>query len=206
MSYSRSVTDSHKNAELIKRVLGAEYLDLSIKKLDVSEDIDTSTSHVRVETEDTNGTAQVVEGDGCGLVDALFAALKKRYAMEYQSLETIELVDFAVGAKLDTKKHQSGVDAMGTVAVEVKNSQGKVFSFSDESRSVSASTAKAVLAVVEYFINAERAFIVLSHALMDAKERNRTDLVTRYTREIAEVVASTSYAEVIDELSRELAE
>ena len=207
MGYSRSVTKRpQKNAELIRQALGKEYLELSVTKLEVTEDVATASSHVRAVTVDTNGVEQVVEGDGCGLVDALFSALRVRYAVEYQSLETIELADFSVEAQLDTKQHQSGSDAMTTVSVDVKNSHGAVFNFSDSSRSITSSTAKAVLAMVEYFVNAERAFIVLSHALMDAKERNRADLITRYTREIAEVVRSTSYAKVIDTLQKEMGE
>jgi len=59
--------------------------------------------------------------------------------------------------------------------------------------------------VVEYFVNAERAFVTLSHARKDALARGRADLVARYTAELAEVVRSTSYAEIIDTLRKELA-
>ena len=62
----------------------------------------------------------------------------------------------------------------------------------------------AVIAAVEYFVNAERAFITLYRSRQDARERNRDDLVTRYTEELAEVVESTSYAEVIETIKREL--
>ena len=60
------------------------------------------------------------------------------------------------------------------------------------------------MAAVEYFVNAERAFITLHHARMDAKERRRDDLIVRYTRELAEVVKSTSYAEVIENMKKDL--
>jgi len=67
-----------------------------------------------------------------------------------------------------------------------------------------ASSARAVVAGIEYFINAERAFIILHHSLIDARERQRPDLVTRYTQEVAEVVKSTSYAEVIENLKKDM--
>ena len=85
------------------------------------------------------------------------------------------------------------------------NSDGRRFAFADTSRSVTASAARAVIAVVEYFVNAERAFVTLSHARKDALARGRADLVARYTAELAEVVRSTSYAEIIDTLRKELA-
>jgi hypothetical protein len=57
---------------------------------------------------------------------------------------------------------------------------------------------------VEYFVNAERAFIMLYKSRQDAKERARDDLVTRYTRELAEVVKSTSYSEVVENIKKDL--
>ena len=191
-----------QNSELIRRVLGDDYLELHILRLTLIEEFDTETSVVKVETVDTRGKTQLVEGEGCGLVDALFSGLLGRYAIEYQSLETIELANFLVGAHLDTKHNTSGVDAVGEVTLDVRNSEGEMFSFSDESRSITTSTARAVLAVVEYFVNAERAFVTLYSCLKDAKDRNRSDLVTRYTRELAEVVKSTSYAEVIENIKK----
>ncbi len=183
-------------------MLGDDYLELHILRLTLIEEFDTETSVVKVETVDTRGNTQLVEGEGCGLVDALFSGLLGRYAIEYQSLETIELANFLVGAHLDTKHNTSGVDAVGEVTLDVRNSEGEMFSFSDESRSITTSTARAVLAVVEYFVNAERAFVTLYSCLKDAKDRSRPDLVTRYTRELAEVVKSTSYAEVIENIKK----
>ena len=102
------------------------------------------------------------------------------------------------------KNKKVGVDSMGRVTLGVLNSEGKLFEFHDESRSISRSSARAVLAAVEYFVNAERAFITLHRARMDAKERRRDDLITRYTRELAEVVKSTSFTEVIESMKKDL--
>jgi hypothetical protein len=66
------------------------------------------------------------------------------------------------------------------------------------------STAKVVIAAVEYFANAERAFVTLHNARRDALARGREDLVARYTAEMAEVVKETSYAEVIANIRKEL--
>ena len=67
--------------------------------------------------------------------------------------------------------------------------------------SVTTSTARAVLACVQYFVNAERAFLTLQNAREDAIARGREDLVARYTAEMAEVVQSTSYAQVVRDQS-----
>jgi hypothetical protein len=206
LRYIELVTERpHENTDLIERVLGNDYLRLEIQRLRLEEDFDTGRSRVEVDARDSNnGGAQSVSGEGCGLVDAIMAALLSRYATEYQSLETVELWSFNVQARLDTKNEQSGADAIGRVTIEVKNSEGHIFTFSDESRSIASSTARAVLAVIEYFINSERAFIKLYRSLKDAQERHRSDLVTRYTGELAEVVKSTSYAQVIDNMLKDL--
>ena len=149
------------------------------------------------------GKAYDVEGQGVGLVHAVYNALLDRFAIEYQSLKSIELAGFTVDADVETKKDKAGVDAVGKVTLDVTNSEGRRFTFSDSSRSVSASVARAVLAVVQYFVNAERAFILLHKARRDAVERGRHDLVARFTAELAEVVESTSYAEVIESIKKD---
>ncbi|MDB4957787.1 MAG: hypothetical protein JWO36_5356 [Myxococcales bacterium] len=151
------------------------------------------------------GTQPVdVEGKGVGVVDALYAGLLARYGREYQSLKSIQLVGFHVAADIQTKKAMAGVDAVAKVTLDVTNSEGRHFSFADASRSVTLSTARCVIAAVQYFVNAERAFLTLHNARRDAIARGREDLVARYTAEMAEVVEATSYAEVIANIRKEL--
>ena len=188
--------------DLIKRVLGANFLALSLVKLSIDEDAGTSTT-VRAKVSEGETTVEVT-GTGVGVVDALYNGLLDRYAREYQSLKTIQIVGFQLAADMQSKKAQAGVDAVGKVTLEVKNSEGKYFAFTHASRSVTTSSACAVLQAVEYFVNAERAFLTLYNARRDALQRGREDLVARYTAELAEVVQSTSYAEVIANIRKEL--
>ena len=186
---------------LIRRVLGANFFELKLHRLAI-EDLDGGSS-VKLAVLEGDQTLEV-EGQGVGLVDALYAGLLARYAREYQSLKTIQLTGFHVAADIETKKAQAGVDAVARVTLDVTNSEGRQFSFSDASRSVTASTARAVLAMIQYFVNAERAFLTLHHARRDALARGREDLVSRYTAEMSAVVESTSYAEVIANIRKEL--
>ena len=189
------------NLDIIRRVLGANYLELTLAKLRLEEEPEVATRvHVSVLE---GGNPVEVEGQGVGLVDALYTALLNRFAIEYQSLKSIQLAGFVVDADVETKKSKAGVDAVGKVTLDVTNSEGKRFTFQDSSRSVTASVARAVLAVVQYFLNAERAFITLHKARKDAQDRGRVDLVARFTAELAEVVESTSYAEVIESIKRD---
>jgi hypothetical protein len=194
------------NLELIRRVLGKDYLELQLRHLSVEEDPVQENAEVstRARVSLVNGGGPFeFEGTGAGVVDATYGALLSRYAPEYQSLKTITLYRFTVDADVETKKRKAGLDAVGRVTIEVTNSEGRHFVFSDVSRSVTTSAARAVLAVVQYFINAERAFITLHKARKDALDRGRPDLVARFTAELAEVVKSTSYAEVIETIKRD---
>jgi hypothetical protein len=193
---------TNEHEPLIRRVLGASFLELSLGHLVVEED-PSDGSVVKV-TVMERGAKVEVEGRGVGVVDALYHGLLGRYARDYQSLRTIELAGFKVEAQVETKKGNAGVDAIGRVVLDVRNSEGRHFEFADASRSVVASTARAVIEAIQYFVNAERAFVMLHNARRDAVARGRDDLVQRYTAEMAEVVESTSYAEVIANIRKEL--
>lgn len=191
-----------EHEQLIRRVLGTNFLDLKFGRLVVDEDPDAGTS-VRLTVVEGDGRHEV-EGKGVGIIDALHAGLLARYAREYQSLTTIRLIGFHVSADIETKKGSSGVDAVAQVTVDVSNSEGKHFAFTDASRSMITSSARVVIAMTQYFMNAERAFVTLYNARRDALQRGREDLVTRYTREMSEVVESTSYADVIANIRKEV--
>jgi hypothetical protein len=186
---------------LIRKVLGSNFLELKLARL-VVEELD-SASNVRLNIAEGEQAVEV-EGKGVGVVDAVYAALLDRYAREYQSLKTIQLSNFHVAADIETKKAQAGVDAVVRVSLDVTNSEGRHFTFSDASRSMTSSSARVVIAMVQYFVNAERAFVTLHNARRDALARGREDLVSRYTAEMAEVVESTSYAEVIANIRKEM--
>jgi hypothetical protein len=189
------------NLELIRKVLGKDYLELVLKHLSLEEDPDVGTK-VKVTVVD-GGAPVVVEGQGVGAVDAIYDAMMSRFAKEYQSLKTVVLAGVTVDADVETKNRKTGVDAVGKVTIDVVNSEGRRFTFSDSSRSVTSSSARAVVAVIQYFVNAERAFIMLHKARKDALDRGRSDLVARFTAELAEVVESTSYAEVIETIKKD---
>jgi hypothetical protein len=187
---------------LIRRVLGANFLELKLSRLAVEERPEDGSVAKIIVAE--GAETHEVEGKGVGVVDAILAGLLGRYAREYQSLNTIRLTNFHVHADIETRKAQAGVDAVGRVTLDVTNSELKHFTFTDASRSVLMSTAKVVLEMVQYFVNAERAFLTLHNARRDAQARGREDLVSRYTAEMAEVVESTSYADVIEKAKKDV--
>jgi hypothetical protein len=118
------------NLELIRRVLGQDYLQLAIKHLSVEEDAEVQST-VKITVID--GSPVEIEGHGVGVVDAIYNALLDRFSREYQSLKTIALAGFTVDADVETKKGKAGVDAVGKVTIDVINSEGRRFTFSDSS-------------------------------------------------------------------------
>ena len=190
---------------LMREVLGETYTHLLVRRVVIEEDIDNAQTSITCEvTDELSGAMSVIAGKGVGLVDAFFQGMTSRFAADYPSLKTIRFHSFAVGAQLDTKKAQVGTDSEAEVTLEIANSEGKVFSFRDASRSVVSSVISVTLVALEHFINAERAFVSLYRALKDAKERNRPDLVQRFTGQMMTLVKNTSYSEVIERINADL--
>ncbi|MGE3547587.1 MAG: hypothetical protein AB7L28_26915, partial [Kofleriaceae bacterium] len=102
--------------QLIRRVLGSNFLELSLTKIQL-EELD-SESIVRITVREGDAPVEV-EGRGVGMVDAIYSGLLNRYAREYQSLKTIQLTGFKVAADIETKKAQAGLDAVGRVTLDV---------------------------------------------------------------------------------------
>lgn len=183
---------------LMREVLGENYAQLMVHRVVIEEDLEKKFTSLTCEvTEAATGENSIIAGKGVGVVDAFFRGMADRFADEYPSLKTIKFSSFLVGAKMETKSDYAGTDSQAEVTVEILNSEGKNFVFSNASRSVIGSSIVTTLRALEYFINSERAFVTMYHAREDAKKRNRGDLVQRYTDHMATLVQNTSYSEVI---------
>lgn len=172
--------------EKLESILGEGYVRVEVVSLSVHDNMNDTC-----EAEVTLSTGQEIKGSGVGQVDAVFTALKSHYVLEYHSLDTITLFDFNV--KVDKGRLESTA-TICNVNLWTKNYYGSVKLFSDASRSLAASTARVASQVAEFYINSERAYTALTVALSDASGRGRHDLVTRYTKELAEVVKATDYS------------
>ena len=189
---------------LVREMLGDNYTHLRVKRVLIEEDLEQRTTSVNCEvTDEISSEAFVIAGKGVGLIDAFFRGVHDRFATEYPSLKTISFSSFSIQAHLDTKQDFAGTDSEGEVTLQVLNSAGKLFRFTHTSRSVLGGAIIATLLSLEYFINSERAFVSLHHAIKDAKERNRSDLVQRYTNSLSVLVQNTSYSEVIEKIQKE---
>lgn len=190
---------------LMRDVLEGEYTQLEAKRVTIEENLVEQTTTINcVVTEGKDRKESVIDGKGVGVVDALFKGVVSRFASDYPSLKTIRFTAFTVNARMDTKQAFAGSDSSAEVTVEIANSEDKRHRFSHTSRSVLASSIVATLAALEYFINSEKAFIKTYRALKNAKERNRADLIQRFTNMLSTLVENTSYSEVIEKIRSEL--
>lgn len=188
--------------KLIQKVLRDSYLDINVAGVAIDDDMHGGCGvHLAVDGQD-------LVGGGVGAVDAVFDALKSHYVTEYESLGTIELSDFKVTLSgKRARRMQSGVagtDSYCECNLWISNSYGTTFDFTASDCSLAAAVARVIALGVQHFINAERAYIALHRAYEDAKERNRTDLASRYLAEMSEIVKSTSYASVLERISQKV--
>jgi len=191
--------------QLIREILGDSYTHLRVRRVKIVEDLEQEKTSFTCEATDEISSANFnISGEGVGVIDAFFHALSERFSAEYPSLRTIRFHSFSVQGQMETKQKEAGSDSEGEVTLEIVNSDDKVFSFSHSSRSVLGSAIIVTLLGLEYFINAERAFISTYHALKDARQRSRPDLVQHYTETLSMLVKNTSYSEVIHKIREEL--
>jgi hypothetical protein len=197
--------DNQKASDaLMKEILRDSYLELTIEKHTLEEDIAAGQSQIRAivipSGERPDMPRRTIEGKGVGMVDAFFRGLIDQLSPEYPSLKTIRFVGFSVKGILDKSgpKGVAGSDAVGEVRLMVENSEDNEFEFTSKSRSITAASLQATLEAVEYFVNSERAFLMTHHALKDAETRGRHDLVQMFGRRLAELVQNTSYSDAIE--------
>ena len=180
--------------KIIKDALGTDYVLIEVASLSIEDDCYGGCTAVVCISHPSRVAVKLEEGGGIGMVDAIFDSFKRHFVKEYISLAGLSVYDFRV-SKSDKKdsrgKHHCQID------LRIDTDRGHNFEFSTTSHSLAAGSARVVASAMEFFVNSEKAFVALHRALSDAKERGRSDLVTRYTRELAEVVRSTNYESVV---------
>jgi hypothetical protein len=184
---------------LVHETLDGDVLDLRAQRIEFEEMPGENSCRVCIYLHATGGDApQKIEGEGVGLVDAVFHAVRDNQAIDYPSLKHIFFDDFVVTSDIEkTRLRNPGSDAVGTVALIIRNAEGRLFRFTDASRSTTASTANVVLRAVSHFVNAERAVRTIVGAIEEARRRNRGELVESYTMKLSELVKHVSYADVV---------
>ncbi|MFO0751283.1 MAG: hypothetical protein U1F43_37295 [Myxococcota bacterium] len=190
---------------LTREVLGEGYVELRVARYQLTEDLDTGKARIATQLAQNGNPPRGIEGEGVGLVDALFKGIQAALVEDYPSIGHIHFVDFGVSGDFrGAKKDGARSDVPGTVRLAVENSNGRSFLFEDTSMSVSASSVSVVLRAVEHFVNAELAVLKVYSWIDDARKRNRADLAEKYTARLADLVENASYSETIERRKKQL--
>ena len=187
--------------EIIKDLLGKDYISLKLIELQIKEDaIEEKTEIV---CKFLFGKKKLtIKGTGKGPVDALFNALVDSFSDEYCSLKNLHFTRFSIEADIEKHLRYSKTDAVVEATLEIDNGCENLL-FRGKSSSISTVSAKVVLAATEHFINAEKCVIVLYNSIQSAKKRSRGDMMNIYTQQLAEIVKNVSYENVIQKLKEE---
>ena len=174
------------------------FLSVEVKSLKITEDLENDISEVNYIIS-LDGTEITISGTGEGVVDALFLSMIHRLSKDYPSLKQIRLSEFYVRAKIKNKHKSIGSDAPVKVELVVENASRIKTPFSHEAKSLNNAACKAVIKTVEYFINCEVAIIKLKKCILDAKDRNRPDLLEKYALIMSEIAKNMSYKNILTE-------
>mgnify|MGYP007011830129 CR=1 FL=1 len=142
------------------------------------------------------GEPVCVEAEAETLADALFTGLVARLVGEHPSLATLRLSHEQVTHSRSTQPPAHQAQAR----VGVRNAYGAELLFTASAPSAGLALLSATLDAVDHFINAEVAYTRIWQALHHARRQHRTDLEKTYTELLAELVRTTSYADVISRL------
>jgi hypothetical protein len=191
-------------SELVESVLDGTEFKLKVDAYRLEENLEIGRLSAECDVHDAKtGERQTIAGNGVGLVDAIFHAMRDKYSDQYASLKTIRFVDFSIRANHESGEGDQQSDMSAEVELHVANSEGRRVTFTHASQSITRSTVAVVMEAVEFFINSERAFIAVYRALQHARRENRPDSVDRYTGQLTVLVEATSYSEVIEQVKRE---
>lgn len=191
-----------ETSKIVEEVLQEDYLNFQLVSYSIEESADENNSRVlaRIQRSD-HDQPFVVEGSGVGALDAFFSALRTRLGEEYPSVRAIIFSSLAA-KDVPGSDQDHPTDAEAEVNIQIQNSYGDSFEFTNTSRSLLRASLDGLLDTVEYFVNSERTYIRLLQALEHYRKEGRSDLIDKYTSLLSIVVRNTSYEEVSERLKR----
>tara|TARA_Y100000034_G_scaffold133222_1_gene198126 strand:- start:3531 stop:4169 length:639 start_codon:yes stop_codon:yes gene_type:complete len=188
-------------SEIIKDILKKDYVSLKLIELQIKEEAIEEKTEIVCKFL-FNKKRLTIKGTGKGPVDALFNALVDSFSDEYCSLKNLHFTRFSIEADIEKHLRYSKTDAVVEATLEIDNGCEALL-FREKSSSISIVSAKVVLIATEHFINAEKCVIMLYNNIQNTKKRGRGDMMSIYTRQLAEIVKNVSYENVIQKLKEE---
>ena len=185
-------------AELVATILGEDIATLKIEKIAIEEFLLEGKTKIVCEVQHSERTLHI-QGEGRGVVDALFGGMTRALAKDYRSLEGIEFIDFLVSIDPQGRGKKSGTDSYVNVDIQLQNSSKSRMHFSSRSRSMISAAINASLLALEYFINCERAVLKTYDAIQRCEKHNMPETKEKYVDRLTRLVENTSYEKTIAE-------
>lgn len=176
--------------QIMKRTLGSDYLSFSLCESSFLEDLEGKKSNLYIRFKELSGDSEseyTLEKSGIGIVNIFFNSLIDQYASSYSSLENISFKEFRV-TPCFFKSVGSGSDAKVVVEITFSNKSKQKMVFSETGESLFSSILLTLLGAFEFYINIEKSFNRLNFLIEDSKQRNRGDLVQRYTYDLSCII------------------
>ena len=126
-----------------------------------------------------------ISASGGNFVDSLYRGCSKKYSKLYPSLSNLVFA----GSSIATKKEKE------EVTLKVKElSTKEVIEFRNRSDSFIYSGLVVVLEFFQFYINCEKTFRRLKYLVLEAQNRQRTDLVSAYSYKMSTLTRLNNYA------------
>ena len=185
-------------SRLVQEFLGDDYKEMVVTTVTTFENLLEETTRVQCDLR-FGDQALAIDSTGAGIVDALFEGMKAQLQGQYLSLSQIDFEDFFVDTDPCTRVKKSGTDIAVRVSICTVSSNKRRHHFATESRSFSIAAIKSVISAVEYYLNCERAVLLLRETIDGARRSGRPDLIQKYVALLAEIVRNTSYEKSLRE-------
>lgn len=177
-----STPNAHAAAQLIERVLVGDALRLDVVHYVMSEYVGPAARcRVTLTVRSVPGGPRhmTVEGVGAGFVDAIYRGLATHFAPQCPGISRLVFTGFEVTGQMASSRDAKGLDAEARVRLTVQTPQHVQARFDAQGRSTLAAGIRAVAAVVEHFINADRAASRLRLAAEVARHAGELDALAR---------------------------
>lgn len=152
--------DTRAVDRVIERVLLGDALRLDVVHYVMSEYVGPQARcRVTLTIRSQPGAARhlTVDGVGAGFVDAIYRGLAGHFTQQCPGIGRLVFTAFEVVGHMQSSRHEKGLDAEARVRLTVQTPRQANAHFDAQGRSTLAAAIHAVAAVVEHFINAERA-------------------------------------------------
>jgi len=191
-----------KCKKIIDEVLRTSQLKLFISNFVLEENDKDKKSYIscHLAVPNNKSLSTKIKGDGNGFVDALFNAVIDELSNNFCSLKQFKLDDFSMKVNFKESRRWNKTDAPVEIKLAIENLNKNLLYFTATARSLVVAAISAIRKAIEYLINVELAVIQLYKGIQDATARDRTDLIQKYTLQLAELVRIVSYEETIAKL------